>query len=579
MNLATLRSLWATHTRPLLYCIVVALIISLEPYPIWSLALGRPSLAYIGDPDNQLYLQIAAQAYFNHPWYISDPTRLAAPTHYPWVQFVPFILLAHLFQLGAFGVNLFWRLWAAAGLALGFYVVFWRYLKSQVAAVACAVFALTDSGLITAHPVVHQLFLLVQIIYGHARAITDDWPPIIGQWRFVDPAVGLPVVLLHIATVLAARERPMRTPLLAAGVSFGVLFYVYFYYWTAVAGGLALAFALDAAGRRVYFHTVWIGGIIGAPGLVHDYLLKSALSTEAMQRFGYFVPMPRLHGLMLPRSMIVLLPLLLIWLWRIRRLELTYLWTLALVGLVLNNVGAIIGLDLQQGHWRFVWGTAVEILLVILVVDWARKRFRWSPIATRISLGALGLYVIMTLFLEGFDVLRTQACRKVFLAYQLYSVQQSHASEIKLTPRTTIAGDERYVDLAMITRNLLPLYNYAVLLSPTTTDHDWELRFALNAYLMGVDTRMFHAKVQRFASTYQYGPWPYGESGGRAALFEQLVSAYRQVTEAPSAFLNRFGVRYLALPSGNGPPPNGVGNWSVVEHGTSWTVWEWSQAK
>jgi hypothetical protein len=579
MNSAPLRSLWSTNVRLLLYCVAVALVISLLPYLIWSLALGRPSLAYIGDPDNQLYLQIAANAYFNHPWYISDPARLGAPTHYPWLQFVPFVLLARSFQLGPFGVNVLWRLWAAAGMALGFYVVFWRYLKSRLAAAACAVFALTDSGLITAHPVVHQLFLLAQIVSGHARAITDDWPPIIGQWRVVDPAVGFPFVLLHVAAVSAARERPTRTSLLAAGATFGVLFYVYFYYWTAVAGGLALAFVLDAAGRRVYFHTAWMGSLVGAPGLVHDYLLGSALSTEAMQRFGYFVPMPRLTGLMLPRSTIVLLPLLLFWLWRTRRLELCYLWALALVGLVLDNLGAIIGLDLQQGHWRFIWGAAAEILSLILVVDWAGRRLRWSPMATRISLGALGLYIIMAVFVEGFDVLRTRACRKVLVAYQMYSVQQSHVGEVKLTPRSTIAGDERYVNLAMISQNLFPLYNYAVLISPTTTDHDWELRFALNAYLMGVDARAFRAQAQHFAATYQWGPWSYGESGGRPGLFAQLVSAYREVTDAPSASLDRFAVRYVALLSGDGPPPDGARGWLPVEHGTSWTVWERSQPK
>jgi hypothetical protein len=578
MNPSPPTSLWAPHARALLCCFVVALAISLLPYLIWALALGRPFI-YIGDADNQLHLQIAANAFFNHPWYLGDPARPGAPTHYPWLQFVPFVLLARLLQLGPFDINLLWHLWAAAGMALGFYVVFWRYLRLRAVAAACAVFAMTDAGLTSAHPVVHQLFLLAQIISGHTRAITDDWPPIIFQWRVVDPAVGFPIVLLHVAAVTTARERPTRTFLLAAGATFGILFYIYFYYWTAVAGGLALAFALDAAGRRVYFHTAWIGGIIGAPGVVHDYLLKSALSTEAMQRFGLFVPMPRLPGLMLPRSTIVLLSLLLVWLWRTRRLELSYLWALAVVGLVLNNLGAIIGLDLQQGHWRFIWGTAAEILLIILVVDWARRWLRWSPMATKISLGALGLYIIGALFLEGFDVLHTQACRRVFVAYRMYSMQQSHVGKVHLTPLSTIAGDERYVDLAMIAQNLFPLYTYAVLISPTITDHDWELRFALNAYLMGVDAGAFRAQAEHFAATYQWGPWSYGESGGRPALFAQLVNAYKEVTDTPFASLDRFAVRYVVLPSGDGPPPDGAGVWFPVENGTSWTVWERGQAK
>lgn len=577
VNLTPQRFVRTGHVRVVLCCFAVAFAIALLPYLIWSLVLGHFSFVYVADPDNQLYLQIASHAYFNHPWFISDPSRRAGLTQYPWLQFAPFVLLARLLELGPFGVNLLWRLWAAVGLAVGFYFVFWRYLKSRLAATACAVFALTDSGLLTAHPIVHQVSLLARIISGRTAAIIHSWPPIMGQWRIVDPAVGLPAVLAHLAAVSLARERPTHWRLAAAGVSFGILFYVYFYYWTAVSAALALAYLIDAAGRRVYFQTAAIGMLVGGPGLIHDYLLKSKFSMQAMQRASYFLPMPRLPGLMVPRTTIVLLPVLLVWLCRTRRIELTYLWTLGAAGLALNNVGAIIGLDLREGHWQYVWGPATEVLLLILLADWARKRFRWSPTAARIGLGALGFYAMMALFLEGFNVLRVQASREMLANYKTYSAQQMDSGAAKLIPHSTIAGDERYVDLAVITRDALPLYNYAVIMSPTISDHDWELQFALNQFLMGVDAHTFRLRARQFASTYQWGPWSYGEDGGRPALLTQMLSAYKEVAEAPSAFLNRFAVRYVALPTGDASPPGAGCTWSVVGQGPSWTVWERKQ--
>src|SRR5581483_10324986 len=475
MSLIRLGTTYARHTGPVLCCFAVALAIAALPYPLWSLALGHWTLAYTADPDNRLYLQIASHAYFNHPWYISDPSRAGVPTHYPWSQFVPFVLCARLLRLGPFGVNLLWRLWAAVGVAFGFFGMFWRSLRSRLAAAACTVFVLADSGLITAHPMVHQLSLLARIISGHAGAIIHDWPPILRQWRVVDPAVGLPIVLVHIIAVLAARERPTRGWLVGAGLSFGVLFYVYFYYWTAAAAALAVAFALDRDGRALYARAACIGLAIGAPELVQDYWFKAVLPKEAMQRFGFFVPMPRLAGLMLPKSMLVLLPLLLVWLWKSRRLGLAYLWALALVGLVRNNLGAIVGVDLQQGHWQYVWGPAAEVLLLIFLVTWVRERPRVPPMAAvRIMLVALGLYAMSGLFLEGFDVLRTDACRTMLTTYRMYS-SQAQPADIKLMPRTVLAGDEGYVDFAAITMNVFPLYNYAVLVSPSTTDREWQL--------------------------------------------------------------------------------------------------------
>ena len=50
---------------------------------------------------------------------------------------------------------------------------------------------------------------------------------------------------------------------IASAVGFGLLFYVYFYYWTAASIALDIAAAFDAGHRRVSLNTALIGGIDG----------------------------------------------------------------------------------------------------------------------------------------------------------------------------------------------------------------------------------------------------------------------------------------------------------------------------
>ena len=109
---------------------------------------------------------------------------------------------------------------------------------------------------------------------------------------------------------------------------FGLLFYVYFYYWTAAGLALVLAWALDAGHRRVYFHAGWIGGLLGLPGVVSDFFLKQHLSPDFFVRCDRLVPIGRFTELVLPKEMLVATVLGLIWV-LFRRRDLIFVWALA----------------------------------------------------------------------------------------------------------------------------------------------------------------------------------------------------------------------------------------------------------
>ena len=71
-----------------------------------------------------------------------------------------------------------------------------------------------------------------------------------------------------------------------SGFAFGLLFFAYFYYWTAAGLALLIAIVVDRVRWRTYFHTGWIGALVGTPKLrtnvVHPQ--SSGLGVDATLR-------------------------------------------------------------------------------------------------------------------------------------------------------------------------------------------------------------------------------------------------------------------------------------------------------
>ncbi|MGB9381447.1 MAG: hypothetical protein WCB16_12550, partial [Candidatus Binatus sp.] len=140
------------HLVPVLLCVAAGLALSTLPFALWWSRLG--SWIYIADDDNLYYLQLAAQAYYNHAWYISDPAYATAfPSAFPAVEFVPAVIAARVAGLGPFSINMIWHVWAGIAATLGTYFIFWRGLKTRWAAAFCAILLLSDSDHRWAEPV------------------------------------------------------------------------------------------------------------------------------------------------------------------------------------------------------------------------------------------------------------------------------------------------------------------------------------------------------------------------------------------------------------------------------------------
>jgi hypothetical protein len=189
-----------------------------------------------------------------------------------------------------------------------------------------------------------------------------------GQWRIIDPPVGMPFLLLQVFFVSAAVERPQSGSVpLAAGISTALLFYVWFYYWSAAVAALAIGFVLDRSARRAYATILGIGLGAGAPAIIEGLITKPLLDPQALHRIGFFAPVPRLAFFLLPKAGLIALFVTGAWIWR--KLTRDGLWCLALAALALSNNHIISGLDLRAGHWRIMWGTGLSILVFVMAAQ------------------------------------------------------------------------------------------------------------------------------------------------------------------------------------------------------------------
>ena len=243
--------------------IFAGLVLCLAPIAIWHLKTGIWALQQF---EIEYYLQLAAQAYYNHRWFISDPLTEAGVTLYPWLQFVPAANLARSMDLSAFGIGVVWAIWASVAVSLTLYLVFWRFLRSTWLSAGLTIFCISDRGFCRTTPGVAHVKTLISALFLTSVPGSLNIPLIpLLQWRILNPALDLPFLFIQIVALSVARNSPTRLHLWLSALAFGILFYVYFYVWTLVFAALCLAMLLDSAMRKVYLRTLLIGLAIERP--------------------------------------------------------------------------------------------------------------------------------------------------------------------------------------------------------------------------------------------------------------------------------------------------------------------------
>jgi hypothetical protein len=552
-------------------CIAVGVLMAALPHLLAWRETGDP--AWVADHDERFYLAVGSQGYFNHPDRLSDPVRAGdGPSLYKPLPLLPGVWAAKLLGLGPLGIGLAWRVLAGITIGLAWYVLARQKVARPWVAAALAVVLLCDGGLIEGRPIYRQAARSAQVAAGQGGGLFAGKPDLHPEWRISTPGVTMAYLIALLWAVSRAREVPTRGRIALAGLTFGLLFYVYFYYWTAAGLALLIALALDAGHRRVYFQVGWIGGLIGLPSVISDYLLKQKTASDWLERTDKFLPIGRFDELIAPRAMIVLLAVTLAWA-LVRRRDLIYVWALGAAGLLLTNHQVLTRLQIENFHWTYVWGPALSLFLVLAAAGELGDRTGWSRRAGR-AVGVVALLMLGSgLWLRALEATRSRDCLVNALVLAEYEAERPPGRARPLAPNAVIGGDVDFVDYAAILDNLRPLASYCTTLSPTVINSEWDDRIALNdGVLLGRDRATFEAEQRQALDKSRWGPWG-RDPALRARRLESRLADFDEVTKDLPAALDRYAVRYVALPRGLKPAYLASG-WTQVESGPTWDVWE-----
>jgi hypothetical protein len=181
----------------------------------------------------------------------------------------------------------------------------------------------------------------------------------------------------------------------------------------------------------------------------------------------------------------------------------------------------------------------------------------------------------------GFRVLeatRGGEAARITRAVGAYREQRPTGRVPPLQPNTAVAGDPDFVVTAGILEDTRPLDGYAVLLSATVDDVEWDARAALDGVLRGLSRDEFRREQLDRLEVNTWGPWGRGRSAtAREERLHKRLEAWDAVWADPGACLDRFGVRYVALPAAAPADHLGAG-WSCRQDGPHWRLLERTDA-
>jgi hypothetical protein len=536
---------------------------------------GSPD--FISTVDEKYYLAVASQAYSNHVGKLSDPVFAGAAVNvYRLLPFLPGVWAAKVLELGPLGINLMWRILAGTLTGLAWYVLVRQRVARPWVAASLAAILLSDPGLCQGVPFVRHASRLLQFAAAAPDTLFSGGHWMHLEWRVVSPATTMAYLIVLLWAVQRARAVPTRGRIAFAGLTYGLLFYVFFYYWTAVGLALLLALLLDTGRRGIYFHTGWIGGLLGLPAVYSDFLLKQRIAPDWFLRCDRFLPIGRFTELELPKEILLVMVLGLVWS-LFRRRDLLFVWSLGTAGLLLANQQLVTGLQIENYHWAYVWGPAFSCWLLLAIAEAFGDYCKWSRTA-RVTLVVAGF----TAFGIGMGIRAVEATRSVDPVHNASMLAAYHAEFSCARPPEFLAtgvaaGDSDFLDLAAILDNLRPLSNWFTYLSPSLSDAELDERVALNDLLQGIERAGFESRQRAFFESFPMGLCKRDPARVPIRVAARVAAYDRLRADLPAA-LERFAIRYVALRTGNRPDYL-TRDWTPLILGPTWDVWERTAAR
>jgi hypothetical protein len=178
-------------------------------------------------------------------------------------------------------------------------------------------------------------------------------------------------------------------------------------------------------------------------------------------------------------------------------------------------------------------------------------------------------------WLRSIEAVKTKEVVEILEIYRAYREQRVRDPFARaLVADSVVAGEELTTDWAAILERSRPLANYWIMLSPSVTNDDWDLRIALNSYLMGESRLAFVSEQKAALSRPGFrGPWG-SDQVAFARRLDSRLAWYDKIAAQPEVYLAHTHLRYVWLPRGQAPP--GVRSlWTGYQNGPFWSIWEY----
>lgn len=565
---------------PFLTCMTLGFLFGIWPHILAYLDTGSPMWVASNDELN-FYMKYTTQAYFHHPWKLGDPALPEGGiSHFPNWQFVPAILVAKWFGLGPIAIPFLWRILASLLLPISLFLFVRSYLRHGWLTSIIVILFLTDHGAIWGKPALGQLRDMLATVKGSEHEVDTFYH----QWRIITPAISFWTLLLFVTMLTKHLFVPGNRSLHWAAAGFALLFYSYFYYWSAACFGIVLLGLLMPKYWKSLLQVGVIGGFLGLPAILYNYNLKANAPEEWLSRQGYFLKVPEVTVHPIPWGFVIIFLLALTWAMLRHRDLLPLACTAFAAWLLARFQSSITHIVIQDGHWSYVSNFGLWLLMVLLV---AREfQFRWTSesrqrkpmilILTSVTL----IWVVFGFHLRTLE--RSRNKESVLVQSRLDRWREQIGPDI--IPEfvsVVVAGDDDFCVTAAATHASRPL-STMIFMCASIDNVDWHRRSALEGWLRGMSRNEFLDWQERlFSGEGMEGKstlWSYVESLKNEAIQERL-DYFDAVMADPQEWLTRYEVELIALPVSQTIRPELSPTWELIYDGPHWNIWRTNPPK